>query len=412
MHLLETRRQQVVRSMDSGSILVLFSGSLQYETQDETYPFSVNRNFYYLTNIAESNCILVLFERSNVIQEHLFIERTDEVMAKWVGRNISAEAATAASGIKQIHYIDEFDGLFARWLLPVQKPAVYLDLQRLSMNAQDSDSHRFAARLKQLYPQLDILQAHPILTKHRLTKGEDEVEAISKAIVITNLGIERMMKTVHPGMKEYQLEAEFNYALLQEGCRKTAFKTIVASGVHGTVLHYNDNNAEIQEEQLVLCDLGASYGMYNADITRTFPALGKFTNRQRELYEVVLEANEEVIKHAKAGTTLRQLNQIVIQLYQKRLEELGLLENGKTVFDYYYHGVSHMLGLDTHDVSLPDYCLEPGNIITVEPGLYIEEEKIGIRIEDDVLITADEPINLSKQIIKQIDEIEAFMNQR
>ncbi len=411
MHLLETRRQSITRSMNEGSILVLFSGSLLYESQDETYPFSVNRHFYYLTNLAIADSILVLFERSNTIQEHLFIQRTDEMMAKWVGSNISKEEAEKTSSIQQIHYIDEFDGLFARWLLPVEKPSVYLDLQRQTTQAQDQESHRFAAKLQHLYPQINLLQIHPLMTRHRLIKTADEVEEMVKAIAITKGGIERMMQTVKEGMKEYQLEAEFNYALQYEGCRKTAFKTIVASGEHATVLHYNDNAASLQSGQLVLCDLGATSGMYNADITRTFPVSGTFTKRQRELYEIVLEANEKVIKHAKPGITLRQLNQIVVELYQQRLGELGLLEDGRTVFDYYYHGVSHMLGLDTHDLSLPDYKLEPGNIITVEPGLYLAAEKIGIRIEDDILITETDPINLSSQIIKQVDEIESFMKQ-
>lgn len=408
----QQRRLSMVELLQEGQFLMLFAGEPIYESLDETYPFSVNRNFYYFTGLDIPHAILVMFQQQGKPQIHLFIERYDDFKAKWMGKMILESEAQRISGIASILYLDELDSKMTAWLKYDEQPVLYLDLQRQNdMQMRDLPTW-YGDKMKQLLPQLQVRQAHQMLAKLRLIKSEDEVEKLRMAVDITQQGVERMMKTVQPGMMEYQLEAEFNYALQMAGCRKTSFKSIIAGGENATVLHYNTNNCELQDETLVLCDLGATYQHYHADITRTFPVNGTFTPRQKELYELVLEASLDVIAHAVVGTTLKELNQRVIDLYQVRLQELGLLRDGKTVSDYYYHSVSHMLGLDTHDVTLRDYVLQEGNIITVEPGLYVAEENIGIRIEDDILITKDGPINLSSKIMKSVDEIEAFMKSR
>lgn len=216
------------------------------------------------------------------------------------------------------------------------------------------------------------------------------------------------MTNLKPGMHEYQIESYFDQAIKFHGGTGIAFTTIAATGENATCLHYSSNNTQIKDGDLVLFDLGALYENYNADISRTFPANGKFTPRQKQLYNIVLEGQEVVFSHAKPGITTLELNQKLIAFYQKKLKEIGLIKEDSEVQKYYYHGVSHHLGLDVHD--LCEYTpLKPGCVITNEPGLYIKEEGIGIRIEDDVLITEDGCVNLSKGIIKTVEEIEEFM---
>ena len=238
----------------------------------------------------------------------------------------------------------------------------------------------------------------------------EEAADISEIEEVTRQGILAMMDHVCSGMMENQVEAWFDFVLKTNGCSHS-FPSIIASGRNATVLHYDENNQKIKKNSLLLCDLGASCHYMNADITRTFPASGSFTKRQKEIYNIVLEANQTIMSLVHPGITLKELNQELIHFYEERLKPLGLLKRGKRVEDYYWHGVSHMLGLETHDVSLSGYKLRPGNVFTIEPGLYLEDEGIGIRIEDNVLVTEDGCINLSSSIIKDPDEIEAYMQE-
>jgi Xaa-Pro aminopeptidase len=245
----------------------------------------------------------------------------------------------------------------------------------------------------------------------RLVKDADEIEKMRKAISVTNAGIKAMMQASRDYIWENELEAYFDFVLKSEQTEH-AFHTICAGGKNATVLHYGKNNQQTKPGDLVLVDLGAAYKYYNADISRTFPVSGKFTDRQREIYEIVLRANKMVMEVVRPCMTTRDLNNKVIEFYQQELPKIGLLQDGKTVRDYYWHGVSHHLGLETHDVSLFDEPLQPGNVITDEPGLYLEDEGIGVRIEDDIMITEDGCICLSENIMKEVDEIEAFMQNR
>jgi Xaa-Pro aminopeptidase len=219
-----------------------------------------------------------------------------------------------------------------------------------------------------------------------------------------------MLKHAEPEMNESELEGAFDFSLKKQGVRNHAFTSIVAGGGRATTLHYDNNDQIVHDGEMVLIDLGAADGNYCADISRTFPINGKFTDRQKEIYNTVLAAQQLVMDNAKPGVTTGELNQMVIDYYESRLDDLDLRKDGKGVRDYYYHGVSHSLGLDTHDISTGrNMVLAPGMVITVEPGLYIEEEGIGVRIENDVLITEDGIIDLSREIPKTVEEIEAIM---
>lgn len=407
----KTRREKLAAMLPENAILFILSGKNVYSVGDEMYPFAIDRNFYYLTGIDRSDMMYVLVKKDGEAKDMLVIERFDEMMAKWVGGKMLPAEATEISGIEDIVMDDEKWGCLHRVMAyqfdRVGNLPVYADLTKQEVN-QVTPAYEFVNEFTAKYPNTTLNNAASMLTELRIIKSEAEVENISKAISVTNKAILNMMDHAKAGMGENELEAHFDFVLKCNNC-KHAFPTIVGSGKNGTVLHYGENNQIAEDNTLVLCDLGAAYGNYSADITRTFPVNGKFTERQKQIYNIVLEANEMVISAVKPGLTLRGLNNMVIEFYEKKLAEIGLLENGKTVRDFYWHGVSHMLGLETHDVQLSNYELQPGNVFTVEPGLYLEEEGIGIRIEDDVLVTEDGCINLSKEIIKTVDEIEAYM---
>ena len=411
---LKARREALMADKPAPCMVCIFSGSAPMRSLDESYPFSVDRNFYYLSGIDRENMILVLRKTySGSVVESLYIEPYDEVMAKWVGARMRAPEATEISGIESIRDIGSFDddlnGIIegSRGL---GKYHVYLDLWRYQTNQPDTPAHTLAARLQARYPAVAIEEIYGDMAALRAIKSPSEIELMRGAQESTRVAIEAMLRHAKPGMNESELEGAFDFSLMQQGVRQHAFATIVAGGPRATTLHYSENCCTVDDGQMVLIDLGSANGHYSADISRTFPVNGKFTARQKEIYETVLAAQDLVIAAAKPGMTTRQLNDVVVKYYESRLEALGLAKEGKTVRDYYYHGVSHHLGLDTHDICTErERTLKPGMVITVEPGLYIEDEGIGVRIENDVLITEDGCIDLSAAIPRTVADIEAIM---
>lgn len=408
------RRAKLLENKQGPCMVCIFSGVAPMKSLDEAYPFCVDRNFYYLTGIDRDHMILVL--RKNYkgdFSEALYIEPYDEVLAKWVGGRMKKDEATAISGIKAIYHTEEFAGHLngniehSRGLGKMQ---VYLDLWRYNNDQPDTPAHTLASHLQKRYPAVGIEEIHGDMAALRACKDEDELALMDQAQEHTRVAIEAMMRHAYPGVNESELEGAFDFALMKQGAREHAFPSIVAGGVRATTLHYVENNQTVNDGDLVLIDLGSAYKHYCADISRTFPVNGKFTPRQKEIYNTVLEAQNIVIQNAKPGMTTMDLNKLVIDYYESRLDDLGLRKDGKGVRDYYYHGVSHSLGLDTHDICTDrERTLKPGMVITVEPGLYIEEEAIGIRIENDVLITEDGCVDLSSNILRTVEDIEAFM---
>lgn len=410
----KARRQHLLENKSENTAVVIFSGSAPMKSQDESYPFSVDRNFYYLTGIERENMILLL--RKNYLGEYaetLFIEPYDEVLAKWVGGRMRSAEATDISGVESIADVGEFpDRLnsMVEYSRGLGKLTVWLDLWRYHKDQADTPAHTLAATLQRKYPAVAIEDINGDMAAMRAVKGAEEIALMRKAQEHTRVAIEEMLRYAAPGMNERELEGAFDFALMKQGVREHAFPSIFAGGKRATTLHYGENDQIVNDGEMVLIDLGSAYGNYCADISRTFPVNGKFTDRQKELYNTVLEAQKLVIDNAKPGLTTRQLNQMVVDFYESRLDDLGLRKDGKTVRDYYYHGVSHHLGLDTHDICTDrERTLKPGMVITVEPGLYVEDEGIGIRIENDVLITETGCEDLSVAIPKTAEEIEAIM---
>lgn len=407
MNLYSIRRENVSKDLGKNSIIVVYSND-NIKSQDV---FNVNKNFYYLTGIDEPDCALVITNFNNKITSKLLITPNDPKEAKWTGNRISSNEASELSGITNIDsYLrinDILDSLFDRVRI-YSDAIVYLDLwkeQGVLTNAQI-----LATRIKKEYPAVGIDDLYPIITQYRLVKDESEITCITQAIAITNIGIQSMMKTIKPRMNEMSLEGLFNFILFQNKCNKTAFKTICASGPRATILHYEDNDQDTKEGDLLLCDLGATYKNYCADISRTFPVSGKFSARQKELYQVVLTAQRIVQDNAVVGNDIKKLTELVVEYYKRELPKHGLK---KDVSEYFYHSVSHQLGLDVHDVDGGlGNILKAGMVITNEPGLYVAEEGIGIRIEDDLLITSTGAQCLSSNIAKSPEDIELLMRKR
>ncbi len=408
------RRKRLMECKQGPCMVCIFSGSAPMKSLDASYPFYVDRNFYYLTGIDRENMILLLRKNQNGdFSESLYIEPYDEVLAKWVGGRMKADEATAISGIANVSDLSTFIGTLNSLIESSRglgKMAVYLDLWRHQENQADTQAHTLAARIQQRYPAVAIEDIFGDMVAMRIIKSDDEIALMRKAQETTCNAILAMLKHAKPEMNESELEGAFDFSLKKQCVRDHAFTSIIAGGCRATTLHYDNNDQIVHDGELVLIDLGSAEGHYCADISRTFPINGKFTDRQREIYNTVLDAQRIVMANAKPGVTTGELNQMVIDYYESRLDDLGLRKDGKSVRDYYYHGVSHSLGLDTHDISTGrNMVLRPGMVITVEPGFYIEEEGIGVRIENDVLITEDGIIDLSAAIPRTIEEIESAM---
>lgn len=407
-----TKRNKIGERMKDNSIMLLFAGQAPKKTADEGYKFTPNRNFYYMTGIDEENVILSLKKMEGKITESLFIKRRDPVMVKWVGETISEEIAKETSGVEDVRYLDTFESFLNQSIVKDDLYRIYLDMEKDSYNSLDTKGVAFAKEILSRYPQMKVMNIYNEICTLRVYKSAEEVDKIRKAIEITGEGILNIMKNAKPGMKENQLEAYFDFTLKSRGVKDFAFTTICAGGHNATVLHYVANNQEVKENEMVLLDLGAQYEYYHGDISRTFPISGKFTKRQRTFYDLVLKAHDEVLKILKPGVAYSKINELVHAIYAKELKALGLIEKDEEVKKYYFHNTSHYLGLDTHDVGKRDVILEEGMVITVEPGLYIEEEDIGIRLENDILITEDGYENLSKDIIIRPEDVEKFLASR
>ena len=404
-------RDRLYEKLENDSVLVLFAGKAPQKSADEAYQFVPNRNFYYLTGIDEPNIILLVHKTNKTIEEYLFIEKSDPVLEKWIGKSITKEKAEEISGISHIQFNEQFESLLSRILFTNSLTNVYLDLERRELDLVTTKAQQFASKIQANYPFLQIKNVYPDICELRVYKTNEEIAEMKKAIAITYEGIKYLMSHAKSGMKEYQLEAYFDFILKSEGVKQYAFNTIVASGKNGTVLHYEKNDATVEEGSLVLLDLGAQYNYYNADISYTFPVNGKFTEKQKSFYNIVLKALRDTTELIKPGVPFAKLNEHTKRVLAEECIKVGLIKEESEIGNYYYHSVSHFLGLDTHDVgNYKDLILQPGMVLTVEPGLYIAEEGIGIRIEDDVVVTEEGHEVLSKDIFRSVEEIEAFMN--
>lgn len=392
------RRQQVIDAMDNESLAVIYADS------------PVSRDFFYLTGIDRENMALLLVKRNEGVEVQLFIEKPDPTVEKWMGKRMSVEEAKAISQIDNIKFIESLDNEI---LLNINRRCIekmYFLQNEFNLSQNKGLNIRKAQEYRTHFPTIEIKNLYSIIGTLRMQKDSDEIAKVEKAIEMTKNGLNEVLKVLKPGLYEYQVQATYEYSIKYQGSIKPSFPTIAGAGYNGTMLHYGTNRDMIHDGDLILLDLGAMYEGYCSDITRTYPANGKFTPRQKQIYDIVLKANQRVKDEARPGLTPFDLNEICKEVLANGLIEIGLIEKPEELAKYYMHGVSHHLGLDVHDVTIASNAkLRPGAIISNEPGLYIEEEAIGIRIEDDLLITEDGCRVLSQDIMRTTEEIEAYM---
>ncbi len=394
------RRQQVIDAMDNESLAVIYADS------------PVSRDFFYLTGIDRENMALLLVKRNEGVEVQLFIEKPDPTVEKWMGKRMSVKEAKAKSQIDNIKFMESLDNEI---LLNINRRCIekmYFLQNEFNLSQNKGLNIRKAQEYRTHFPTIEIQNLYSIIGTLRMQKDSDEVTKVEKAIEMTKNGLNEVLKVLKPGLYEYQVQATYEYSIKYQGSIKPSFPTIAGAGYNGTMLHYGTNRDMIHDGDLILLDLGAMYEGYCSDITRTYPANGKFTPRQKQIYDIVLKANQRVRDEARPGLTPFDLNEICKEVLANGLIEIGLIEKPEELAKYYMHGVSHHLGLDVHDVTIASNAkLRPGAIISNEPGLYIEEEAIGIRIEDDLLITEDGCRVLSQDIMRTTEEIEAYMQE-
>jgi len=413
MSVYEERRKNYLSRLDKESVTLLFSGEAKHKTNDQFYPFTVNRNFYYLTGIDEPNVVLMMIKKEEETLTKLYIRETTEFVRQWLGAYISKEEASELSNVpqKHIHFISDLKEhlksmmQYGRARLLTTPQVLYLDLYQPSLTLKPIGEEDFADVIE-TYKQLKVKDANKHLSYLRMFKDEEEIKEMRNAIKRTQHGLEQILLNLKEANNEQDLASLFLRETTMQGSKDLAFSTISASGKNATILHYEHNNQPIKKDGLILFDLGASSNNYSSDISRTYPATGTFSKRQKELYNIVLDVEKKTIEQATVGTSWVELNKFAKDLLAKHCMDIGLIKEESEISKYYYHSIGHFLGLDTHDVGHYSLNLQPGMVITIEPGLYIAEEEIGIRIEDDILITEEGPVNLSKDIIKEVKDIE------
>lgn len=393
------RRDKLAELLADGENVIIFgnqSRNLEKFTQDN--------NFLYFTGLNHPELIYVAGKFAGKFNDMLFIERSDPERVVWEGAKLNAEEAAQISGIQRVKYLDEFYGVLSA-MAPMMK-TVYANLGFAPLDKPMTYPMFRLEPLRNRHPQIAVKQLNDLVAPLRKVKDEWEVQQLQKAIDITGKGLMDVMETAQSSMMEFELEAILFYRMQRSGVKKWGFAPIVAAGVNAATLHYEKNECRVGAGDLVLMDVGAAYNNYSADVTRCFPAGATFSERQKQIYSIVLDVQKRVIEMIKPGVRMSELNQSARDGLAAGMVEIGLIGDPSEVGKYYMHSVSHFLGMDTHDLGGREAELVPGNVITVEPGIYIPEEKLGVRIEDDVLVTESGYCVLSQNIPKEISEIE------
>jgi len=419
--LFSDNRHKFKNHLKSNSLAVFFSNDIMPTNADGSMGFKQNSDLFYLTGIDQEDTIFVIFPdvKDGKHTEVLFIKETSDLIAVWEGAKLTKDEAKEASGIKNIYWHHEFDKVFKTFAF--QADNFYLNSNehtRKSVETQSAED-RQNSRLKNLFPMHTVYRSAPIMHKIRAIKSTYEIELIQKACDITEKGFRRLLNFVKPGVFEYEIEAELIHEFIRNKSRGWAYGPIIASGKNACVLHYVENDKECKAGDVILLDVAAEYANYASDLTRALPINGKFSKRQNEVYNAVLHVKNEATKHLVPGNTFEKYNKTVGDLMTEQLLKLGLIKSDDVKNQnpswpaykkYFMHGTSHFLGLDVHDVGFFHEPMQAGMVFTVEPGIYIPEEGLGIRLEDDVLVTTAQALNLMKNIPIEADEIEALMN--
>lgn len=415
-------RKKFAKSMKSNSLAIFNSNDIYPVSADSTLPFAQHRDIFYLSGVDQEESVLVIFPDAPK-EEHreiLFLKETNEHIAVWEGEKLTKEMAFKTAGIKSVFWLQEMDGVLFE--IMTQAENVYINTNehyRANVETETREA-RFVKKLKEQYPGHTYLRSQPILQRLRSIKEPEEIALIQQACDITEKGFRRILGFVKPGVWEHEIEAEFTHEFIRNRANGFAYTPIIASGNNANVLHYILNNNKCEEGELILMDVGAAYANYSSDMTRMVPVSGKFTARQKDVYNAVLRVKDAAAKMLVPGTIWASYHIEVGKLMTQELLGLGLITKEDVKNEdpkwpaykkYFMHGTSHHMGLDTHDYGILTDPMKAGMVFTVEPGIYIPDEGFGIRIEDDYVIQEKgEPINLMANIPITVEEIEALMN--
>ena len=413
-------RKRFVSKMQKNSIAIFVSNDEFPSNGDALHDYKQNTELYWLSGIEQEGSMVVLFPDNPdpKFREVLVLVRPQELKEIWDGKRLRANEATTISGMKTIVWVDVLDGMLQQWVHLAD--AIYLDSNENDRknNLLRTSEYRFIDEMKARFPLHTFLRAATIMKELRAVKTKEEVQVIQKAIDITEVAFRRLLKFIQPGVKEYEIEAEIYHSFLSQRATGVAYHSIIASGDNARTLHYTSNNNVCKEGELILMDFGAEYGGYCADLTRTVPVNGKFTKRQKEVYNACLHLHDYAKSILKPGISILNYTEKVGEQASKQFLKIGLLSKSdiknedaenRAYRKYLYHGISHHLGLDVHDLGTRTAPISAGMVFTVEPGIYIQEEKMGVRIENNIWITKTGHQDLMKNIPIKADEIEALM---
>jgi Xaa-Pro aminopeptidase len=415
-------RKNFTGKMKSNSLAVFNSNDIYPIGADSTMPFEQHRDIFYLSGVDQEESILVLFPDcpKEIHREILFLKETNERIAVWEGEKLNKEAALKTSGIKTVYWLQDMEKIMFE--IMTQCDTVYINTNEHYRSNTETETRedRFTKWLKEKYPAHSVAKSNPILQRLRSVKSEIEIDLIQQACNITEKGFRRILNFVKPNVWEHEIEAEFIHEFIRNRSKKFAYTPIVAAGNNANVLHYIENNQQCKAGDLILLDVGAEYANYSSDMTRTIPVSGKFTQRQKDVYNAVNRAKNEATKMLIPGTDWAAYHVEVGKLMTSELLDLKLLDKADVQNEnpewpaykkYFMHGTSHHMGLDTHDYGILTEPMKANMVFTVEPAIYIPAEGFGIRLEDDVVIQqSGEPFNLMRNIPIELDEIEELMN--
>jgi Xaa-Pro aminopeptidase len=416
-------RQRFVAEMKPKSIAIFNSNDEMPSNGDALYPFVQNSDLYWLTGIEQEDTMLILFPDNpdEKLREVLVLVRPNELKEKWDGKRLRSFEGTEISGIKTVIWLDTLEAQLQIWIHLADR--IYLNTNENDRKGSwlETRDYRYAKQMRERYPLHRYERSAKILKRLRAIKTAEEVEVMKEASSITESAFRRLLDFIHPGVMEYEIEAAITHEFLRKGSSGPAYGTIVASGDRARTLHYVSNNQECKDGELVLMDFGARYGNYAADLTRTVPVNGKFTERQKAVYNACLHLHNYCKSILKPGITIIDYTDKVADEATKQFIEIGLLteaevknedKENRAYRKYLYHGISHHLGIDVHDLGTRVEPIEAGMVFTIEPGIYIEEEQMGIRIENNFWITENGNIDLMKNIPITVEEIEHLMQER
>jgi len=418
-------RKRLVKALKPGALAVFNSNDVMPTNADGTMPFRQNNDLFYLTGIQQEESMLVVCPGfpDEKYREVLFLREPNEHLEKWEGHKLTKKEAEEISGVKTVAWTGDFQKLFHHMMVMGGVEHVYLNTNehyRAEPLVETRDA-RFINWCKNKYPLHEYERIAPIMAQLRRVKQKREIELIQKACDITGKAFKRVLQFVKPGVMEYEIEAEYIHEFIRQGSRGFAYTPIVVSGANNIVLHYIENSRPCQAGELVLLDVGAEYNNYNADLTRTIPVSGKFTKRQREVYDAVLRVHQAAFKMLRPSTVYFDYQKEIEKIMEAELIKLKLIDktdvknqdkSNPAFKKYFYHGTSHMLGLDVHDVGNMHDKIQVGSVWTIEPGIYIKEEGFGIRLENNVVVQKDKNVDLMRSIPIDAEEIEDLMNQK